>query len=433
MTRERLVGMPLEFFLAAAMSPRGQQNYNISRYISLDGALDVDALVGAINGALADVGVGHYAYTIDAAGAWRAPAADFPCRASLVDLRGSTDPRRCCLAAIDDEVSRALPILSGDPKARAIVYLLERAGERVRAIYYHRFHHVELDGYSAQELYLRRMAELYNAFSRGEAPTPPDFEGYCALLDEEEQYERSRQFSEDRAFWRAYLAEYLMRTQDHPPRTCEESATPVSYGVEIARDRDASAMRPPIDAMTAAILVTLYQLSGVSCQMMGVTFMRRSKGRLDRVISPMATVLPLWVDLSRSRDSGAVTAQVAAALRTIKSHQFYGGERAVRDLGYTGRTDGLYLLTANYRVFDRRPIVFDRVESASQILAIGPASGITLVVSLSGRGLRNDLKSRYRRVYGVDVGDLTERLAANMADAIGGADRLRRSTACAAS
>src|SRR5262245_18280083 len=124
MTRERLVGMPLEFFLAAAMSPPGKHNYNISRYVSLAGALDVDALLRAIDTALAEVGAAHYTYAIDAEGASRERVPEVACRASLVDLRGSDDPRSRCLAAIDEEVRVVWPILSGAAKTRAIVYLL---------------------------------------------------------------------------------------------------------------------------------------------------------------------------------------------------------------------------------------------------------------------------------------------------------------------
>jgi hypothetical protein len=430
MIRQRLVGMPLEFLLAELMSPPGKHNYNISRYMVLDGELDIEALTKAIDTTFSEVDMVHCQYELDSEGAWQKRSTQGPCKVSRVDLRDAPDSMARCLETIRRDTNRVVPILSNEEKARAMLFLLGEYGGRSRSIYYHRFHHIQLDGYSGQELLVRRIAELYNAYtSRSEAPQA-DVGGYAALLEEEEEYIRSGQCGADKAFWKGYLTEYLKRTGDARVSDSELSPESLSYSVRIG----SSAGHMPIESITGAILTALYQASGVACQMIGMTFMRRNKKELARIMSPMATVLPLWVDLRGSHEHGTVASQVGDAIRCIRKHQFYGGERAIRDLGRTGRRDALYLVTVNCRVFDRKPIVLNQLDTTSHIVSVGPVGGVTIVASMQNGSIQLSIESIYKTIHGLDIRSWIELLRDNLVEMLGGddseAERAQQAAGC---
>jgi Condensation domain len=417
MIRHRLFGTQLEFLLAELMSPTGEVNYNISRYIVFEGELDLEALIAAVERAFSEASIAHCDYEVDSDGAWQVSSARGPCKVEIEDLRDARDPMMRCLEMIRDDTDRIVPVLAKEAKLKAMVFLLGEHAGRTRRVYYHRFHHIQVDGYTAQ-LLVRRLAELYNAYSGGSELRQADFLAYPALLEEEEIYVRSGQCSADQAFWSEYLADYLKRTEDHLVKAHEVSAEPILQSIDIASKSRGTA-RLPINAITAAIMTTLHEVSGIACQMIGMTFMRRSRARLDRVMSPMVTVLPLWVDVSDGDGHGDVVSRVDDAVRRIKEHQFYGGERAIRDLGYTGR-GGLYLCTVNYRVFDKKPIIFDHVDSASHIISSGPVAGITVIVSMQEDGIQLSIESIYSAIYGLGIGAFVELLEDNLVAMLGG-------------
>jgi hypothetical protein len=417
MTRQRLFGTQLEFLLAELMAPPGKYNYNISRYVVFEGELDFEALIVAIERALLETGIVHCDYEFGSDGAWQVSSARGPCKVSIMDLQDAQDSMTRCLEMIRDDTNRIVPVLAKEEKIKVILFLLEERAGCKRWVYYHRFHHIQVDGYTGQ-LLVRRIAELYSAYSSHSEPRQADFLGYPTLLEEEENYASSSQFSADKAFWNEYLAEYLKRTNGALVKGNEMSAEPLSLSVSIA-SRTCGMTALPISSITAAIMTTLYQASGVACQMIGMTFMRRSGDKLARAMSPMVTVLPLWVDLGPGHERGAVVSQVGDAVRQIKQHQFYGGERAIRDLGYTGRRGGLYLFTVNYRVFDKNPIIFNGVDSASHIVSSGPATGINVIVSMQDDGIQLSIESIYRVIYGLEIGALVELLEGNLVAALG--------------
>lgn len=413
-TRQRLFGTQLEFLLAELMAPPGTYNYNIARYVVFEGELDLDALVAASERALLETGIVHCDYEFDPDGAWQVPSARGPCKVSIVDLRDARDSMTRCLELIRGDTKTIVPVLAKAEKIRAMVFLLqERAGCK-RWVYYHRFHHIQVDGYSGQLLF-RRIAELYNAYSSHSEPRQADFLGYPTLRAEDESYAGSGQLSADKAFWSEYLAEYLSRTDDALVASNKLSAEPLSLSIDISRTCGMTAL--PMSTITAAIMTTLHQASGVACQMIGMTFMRRGGDKLARATSPMVTVLPLWLDLGR--EGGAVVSRVDDAVRQIKQHQRYGGERAVRDLGHTGRRDGLYLFTVNYRVFDKNPIIFNGVHSASHIVSSGLARGVNVIVNMQDDGIQLSIESIYEVIYGMEIGAWVELLEGNLVTALG--------------
>jgi len=415
MTRQRLFGTQLELLLADLMSPPGTNNNRVSRYIVFEDGLDLESLIAAAERAFSEMGLVHYDYEVDSEAAWQLRSERGSAKVDIVNLRNVQDSMKRCLEMVKEDTYRIAPVLDKDDKIKIVVFLLADQDGRRPRVYYHRFHHLQVDGYIAQ-LVIRRITEIYNAYITRSQPRTAAFLGYAALRDEEDRYVKSGRCDADKAFWSGYLAQYLARTDARPATASELADEPLSLSISIASK--VAITRLPIDAITAGIMMTLSQASGVACQMIGMTFKKRNTEYLDRVMIPMSTVLPLWVDLAGSRERDAVVAQVGDAIRQVKQHQFYGGERAIRDLGPAGR-DGLYAWTVNYRVFDKQPIIFNQTNSSSHIVATGTITGVRVTVGMQDDVIHLSIESIYRVMYGLEMKALCELVETNLLATLG--------------
>jgi hypothetical protein len=416
MTRQRLFGTQLEILLAEMMSP-GKCNYNISRYVQFDGELDVQALTAAVETALSEAGITHCDYEIASDGAWQIDSAKGPCRVGIIDLQDAPDPMNRCLELISNDTNTLVPILSKEDKVKQIIFQLGECEGQSRWIWYQRCHHILADGYSLQRM-LKRVADLYSAHSNHTNPEPGDFLGYAALLEEHTSYVESEQCAADKAFWGEYLTEYLNRTDASLLKDGEVGAEPFLRSISMARGTGDGNARLPIESIAAATMTTMQQVSGLACPMIGMSYGRRNRQNLDRVVSPMVSILPLWIDLGVNHERGAVESQIRDELREIRKHQFYGGEQALRDLGYTGGRGGLYLSTLNFRVYVSNAVSFDNVDSALHFVA-SPFTGIDITVDMPNGELRLSAKATYESVYGMDIRTFVDLLFDNVRSSVG--------------
>ncbi|MFI9508005.1 thioester reductase domain-containing protein [Nocardia sp. NPDC052566] len=133
--------------------------------------------------------------TIDQAG----PVDPAPgCAVEVVDLTGDPDPLGAARArmAADVAVPRALT------GSNLFAHIVFRLGD-VRTLWYHRVHHILLDGYG-MALIARRVADLYTAALAG-APQPPyAFGSWDAVVAADHAYTGSADMDRDRAFWLDY-------------------------------------------------------------------------------------------------------------------------------------------------------------------------------------------------------------------------------------
>ena len=75
-----------------------------------------------------------------------------------------------------------------------------------RHVWYHRAHHIVLDGY-AGGLIARRVAEIYSAYALNREPEPSGFHTLASLLEAEDTYRASNRCRRDREYWHEQLAE----------------------------------------------------------------------------------------------------------------------------------------------------------------------------------------------------------------------------------
>jgi nonribosomal peptide synthetase MxcG len=102
---------------------------------------------------------------------------------------------------MSDDLARVVDIAWSPMFAHALFRL---APDRV--IWYHRVHHIAMDGYGLG-LFARRVAEVYTASVSGQEAPECWFGSLRAVVDDDIAYRNSEQCGKDRDHWLAYYAD----------------------------------------------------------------------------------------------------------------------------------------------------------------------------------------------------------------------------------
>ncbi|HEY4455573.1 MAG TPA: condensation domain-containing protein, partial [Pseudonocardiaceae bacterium] len=214
-----------------------------------------------------------------------------------------------------------------------------------RVIWYHRVHHIAMDGYGLG-LFARRVAEVYTASVEAQETPEPWFGSLRAVINDDVAYQNSDKCAQDRDHWLAYYANrpapvslaaptawlpdtVSRREDDLLPSTMDSLAT-------VAREAKATWS----DALIAAVAAYLHRQTGAAQICLGLPVMSRLGSVAVRVPCMALNVVPLWLTVKPTSSLVELTAQVAAEIRAGRPHHRYRHERLRRDLRQTGRLFG---------------------------------------------------------------------------------------------
>ncbi|WTW99114.1 amino acid adenylation domain-containing protein [Streptomycetaceae bacterium NBC_01309] len=354
--------------------------YNTAEYIRIDGDLDTGLFDTAVRRAVSEADAlrvrlvlgpdGRPVQIPDAAPSWTP---------RHLDLSGADDPTAAAEAWMSAEV--AAPV---DPFGDAPLF--DHALVRVGAdtwLWYHRVHHVLLDGFGAGQL-ARRVADVYTALAAGGEPGTTPFGSLRAVLDEEAAYAGSEKMRLDREFWTRHLADRpeavglgsaiampsarAVRTYAHLPEGVAVRMAEVA--------RDARATWPEV--LIAAVATVLCRRAGAAETVLGLPVMGRMGSAALRVPSTVLNVPPL-----RVRTTGTpveVVAAVSAELRAIRRHQRYRYEDLARDLGLVGGDRRLFAAVVNVMPFEYKLQFGETARATAHNVSAGPVADLAVNV-----------------------------------------------------
>ncbi|SMH47323.1 non-ribosomal peptide synthetase [Azospirillum agricola] len=404
-----LVGTQLGIWLADHVAV-AKNAYVIAHAIELPGPIDADRLARAIRLGLAEADtvtarfgerdgvpvqtMGNEGHTVP--------------EPERIDLTAAPDPEAAARTLMESDLAGDLAADGERPLCRQILFDLSSAGAP-RWIWYQRYHHIMLDGFSFNAL-TRRIAGLYSALCAdapaGESPFVP----VAAVVEEEAAYAASDAFARDRAFW-------TERCRDFPPpltlsargaKPTEQQATSevVAHTADLPsaltatlRDHAQAGNVAVADLLMAAIAVYLHRLSGEPAPVVGMPFMRRMGSVAIHSVAPVVNVLPVRIDLTGTASLLDAAGRVRAALKEARRHQRYDAERIPRDLGQVGSGKALYGPVVNYRMFDT-DLDFAGIAAITHHLATGPVDDFEFGLLTQGERVALELRadrSRYDR------------------------------------
>ncbi|PWC38162.1 non-ribosomal peptide synthetase [Azospirillum sp. TSO22-1] len=427
-----LLGTQLGIWLADQVAAR-KNAYAIAHAIELNGAIDADRLARAIGDGLAEADTVIARFAEQDGAIVQIPPDGDP-RAAVpeperIDLTAAADPAAAARAVMAEDLAADLPADGARPLCRQILFDVAGTDGAPRWIWYQRFHHIQLDGYSFNAL-TRRVAGLYAAYADGRAPSPSPFVPVAAVAAEEEVYLASDAVVRDRAYWSALCRDFPapLTLSVHGAKPTEQQATsevvahaadlPHPLAQRLARQAEAGGVAV-FDLLMAGIAVYLQRLSGDPRPVMGFPFMRRMGSTAVHAVAPVVNVLPVRIDLDGAPTLAAAADRVRAALKQARRHQRYDAERIPRDLGQVGSGKALYGPVVNYRMFDY-DLDFAGVAAVTHHLATGPVDDFEFGLQTRGGGITLELRADRTRYDAAELARHARRLIRLLDAAVAG-------------
>jgi amino acid adenylation domain-containing protein len=299
--------------------------YNSAEYFEIDG-VDLDLFVAAVRHAVA--GVDAYRLRFVTVGGeprqYVDRSAGVPVQ--LVDLGADPDPRAAAERWMREELSAPVDPVSG-PLAKCAVLSLGRD----RLCWYHRAHHLILDGHGAA-LITGRVARAYAALLAGERPGEPEPPPFSLLVEAERGYRESPDFARDRDFW--HLALDGSQEPGGPrsgPRDRESTDLDPADGARIRAAAHRLRTSLPRLAIAAAAIYH-HRVTGARDVVIGVPVPGRTGRREQEIPGVTSNVMPLRLELTPAMPIAEVVARTGRAIGYGLRHQRYRYEDLLREL-----------------------------------------------------------------------------------------------------
>lgn len=359
---------------ALRLWPRGRA-FVLAEYLTVRGPVDPRRWAAAVRRMITDTEAQRIRLIHTASGPRQVvdPADRVP--VTVVDLSGSAAPEAAARASMDDDLRGPCDPYTGSTAAHLVLI----TGPDT-LLWYHRAHHVALDGYGFAQC-ARRVAEHYRALCGG-APVPPPPRGLAEVLAEDHAYSESARHPADGRYWHSVLP------NRSAPTPAARPAAPVAAPL---RTRRALALRPPSagarygigESVLAAVAVHLSRHLGKREVVLGVPMMNRI-GSVAATVPAMvlnAVAVPVTVDPADT--VAGLAGRIGQFLAHARRHSRYRHERLRAELGLIGAGRSLLGPIVNIMPFDY-DFGLAGIEVTARNLSAGPVEDLSINLYLRG-------------------------------------------------
>ncbi|MGM9928873.1 MAG: condensation domain-containing protein, partial [Bacillus sp. (in: firmicutes)] len=282
----------------------GSALYNTAEYVRIEGNIDTQLLLRAVNETVASAQALHIeCYEEEGEVRQRFKhSTSFRCEYE------QSLTYEIMKQKIAEDVSAVLS-LQKDQLVRAILF----SPQKNEHFLYLRIHHLVSDAYSFRLIY-QQISERYNALVQN-VPFKKSFGDYKAVIEEDRQYKTSKQYEEDRIFW-------LQQLEDVEVVSLTDVAT-AHFGEVILRqsviEKDiwmqaqklAKQLKIHVQQLfTAAVATYMKRLTGVSTVILSVPMMGRFGTTAMNVPCTKVNIIPFRVDIESQENFSQICRQV---------------------------------------------------------------------------------------------------------------------------
>ncbi|MFT6656369.1 MAG: amino acid adenylation domain-containing protein, partial [Marinomonas primoryensis] len=380
-----LTDVQMGIWLADHISSQGNA-FTIAHKVHISGDIDAACLLEAIQIGLKESDTINAVYRdydgvpIQHLGCCDVDVAPVPVSESL-DLSNDADAQKNMDLLIQQDLDAELSLSSATPLVRQIVFKVSDQ----QTVWYQRFHHIMLDGFSFN-VFTARVSGIYQSLIQQKTTTQTPYRSFYDVVDEEKSYKASDKYDRDKAFWQAYcsdLPNVVSLSNGVTPIATENgfaSQRLIRLNSCICGDRlQACLSRSPSSKLTVADLAMglvsayLIRVSGQWRMPVGFPFMGRVGSVALNTLGPVVNVLPVIVEGELGDTIFDLTLRIKRDLKKIRKHQKYNGEQIARDLSRVG--EALYGPTLNLRLFDY-DLSFGDATATIEHLAAGPVEDL---------------------------------------------------------
>ncbi|MCP2163945.1 non-ribosomal peptide synthetase [Goodfellowiella coeruleoviolacea] len=375
----------------------GSAAHNTAQYVLITGPVDTTLLTRAIHQGIAETEALRARFVEDAGEVWQ-----------VVDGDGQGEPPRWELPLLDLGAEPDAPGSPADPLARAVRWMRAEAGIPVdlaagplfaeallrtgpdTLVWYHRCHHILLDGYGSA-LLIRRVAEIYTALATGSSTVDSPFGGLRQVLLDEAAYRDSPRRARDREFWLAHLADAPEPVSLGTGPARPAAAAPHWVDVPVAADPVLAAADHLgvswADVVIAAAAAYGQRMTGVAEPVLLLPMAARWGSAAARVPCMVANLLPLRLPDTTGLSAANLIKTSAAQLRQLSRHQHYRAEDIRREHRRVGAGRALTGLQVNIRHYASQ-VRFGDAQGVVHDIAPGPVDDLLLSCAAEPDGSR---------------------------------------------
>ncbi len=326
--------------------------FNTAEYVDIAGPVDVDLLVTSIRRAVDETEALGVRFAEDDDGPAQFLGQAPVWTVHVADLSGHDDPMAAARAWMAEDLSRPVDFATDPVFGHAVFRLAED-----RTLWYHRVHHIALDGYGLG-LVARRVAEHYTALVEGREPEECGFGTLRSVVDEDLAYQESERYQRDRDHWTGYaegrsepvtlagrtgaLARTVCRVEDVIDRSTVEQLRTVAH----------TAKAVWTDVLIATFAAYLHRMTGATHVNFALPVMARMCSVSLRVPCMVLNVVPLWLMVEPDVNLKDLTGAVVAEVRAGRRHHRYRYEQLRRDLKLVSSDRKMFGPSMNIMPFD---------------------------------------------------------------------------------
>ncbi|WP_414501300.1 amino acid adenylation domain-containing protein [Zymobacter sp. IVIA_12111.31 C1] len=384
-----------------------------------DASLNVEAFVQAIRQVMAEVDTlnAHYGDTDGVP--WQqwpdVRHADEMAAPVVFDLSHDEHADERALQLMQEDLQQDLRISEGQPLYRHL--LIKVAGAPERWLWYQRYHHLAVDGFSFAAI-ARRIGEVYHRSGADQPLGDTPFTPFAAVVDEYRQYHASPRAQKDADFWQQQLA-----ALPAPVTLSEQALDTARLTTKIVRHDIAlpegalarleqlgeTEQVTGVDMALTLLALWVARLSGQSRYAAGMVFMRRLGSAALTATGPVVNVLPLGVELNLDEALVKNAQRLARTVRSIKRHQRYDAEQIQRDARQL--TAAPHGVVFNVKMFDHR-LRLSGWDDQTHEWVTGPVRDLELVLHVGENGaLSLTLQANAQRYTSASLASHAARIA----------------------
>ncbi|MGO2511670.1 amino acid adenylation domain-containing protein [Marinomonas polaris] len=339
-------------WIAQKLAPQGAA-FNIAEYLEIKGAIDAVHFTSAIKQLISEADCIRSRIVEEDDKILQIIYQTDEGYFSLSDVSSAESPHQTAIKWMTEDMMRPLT-KPGDILWRSALIKL---GEN-HHYWYHRCHHVALDGFGGNLLTLR-LAEIYSALLNNLDAGPNPFGSLAALVESEHAYKSSKRYKKDRQYWLENLINLpettsLSQRIDHSQNK-KQLRKPLTLSQEltnklIAIGQQVNASLP--QTLIALVAAYFYRMTGANDLVFAMPVTARIQ-RLQRgTPGMMANAVPIRLSLSTEITLEKLITQVSKVVLRALRHQQYRYEDLKRELGLMSAGQQIASLGVNIEPFN---------------------------------------------------------------------------------
>lgn len=383
-----LVAAQPGIWIADQLSPFNNA-FAVAHAISLPGRLNLEMMQQAIQQGLAEADTINFHFDEHEGEAFQYLDANNTIEVESIDLR--EDPQALATAQALMEADLQSPLRITDKSAKVRQVLMRVSHEEW--IWYQRYHHLMVDGFSFVAL-TKRISEIYAHLRYQQPLVDSPFTAFDEVVEEYLTYQHSATYQKDKHYWLEKvtqlpdplsLAQAPLNGETASPQVIRHAIHFSAQQLASLHQHLAEAGLTPVDTAVTLVNTWLAHLTGQQPFSAGFIFMRRMGSAALSAVGPVINVLPMSVGYQPTDTFAEFAERLSKEVKKNRRHQRYDAEQISRDLGLTGDNAPLFGPVLNVKLFDYQ-LVFEGQNTPTTHLASGPVRDIEIALIIDNQG-----------------------------------------------